>query len=163
MRVLQFLEREAIRFEPLIYPPAFTAQKRAMHLGISGRQVAKAVLLLGPSEYVLAVLPASHHVDTRRLAEVLGGPVRLAREEEIAEVFRDCEYGVVEPFGTLYGLKTFLDESLSPDDWVVFEAHTHAEAVRMRCSDFERLEHPQRMSFARPNAEATKPAAKDRH
>ena len=32
--------------------------------------------------------------------------------------------------------------------WFVFEANTHAEAIRMRCRDFEQLEKPQRLSFA---------------
>ena len=32
---------------------------------------------------------------------------------------------------------------------LVFEGAIHAEAIRMRCADFERLEHPLRLSFAR--------------
>jgi Ala-tRNA(Pro) deacylase len=149
MRVLQFLAEQQIVFEPLVYPPAFTAQKRAKHLGISGKQVAKTILLAGPEGYFLAVLPATHQVDTSVLAQALGGPVRLAADDEIGEVFRDCEWGVVAPFGTLYGLTTWLDESLAPESWIVFEANTHAEAIRMRCSDFERLEQPRRLRFAR--------------
>ncbi len=154
MRVLQFLSQQNISFEPLVHPPAFTAQKLAKYLRIPGKQVAKTVLLMGPAGYVLAVLPATHHVDEDVLARVLGGPVRLATELEIGEVFQDCEWGVVEPFGTLYGLTTLLDDSLQPDDWIVFEAHTHEEAIRMRCGDFERLERPRRLRFARRDEEA---------
>jgi Ala-tRNA(Pro) deacylase len=149
MRVLQFLSEQQITFEPLMHPPAYTAQKRAKYLGVSGKQVAKNVLLVGPEGYVLAVLPATHQVDTDLLAEDLGGPVRLATDREIGEVFNDCEWGVVEPFGTLYGISTLLDDSLTPDSWIVFEAHTHAEAIRMLCADFERLEQPRRLKFAR--------------
>ncbi len=150
MRVAQFLSEHQIAFETLVHPPAFSAQQRAKHLHLSGRQVAKTVLLVGPSGYFLAVLPATRHVDADALAQVLGGPVRLADDREIARVFRDCEWGVVEPFGTLYDLPTVLDESLAPDAWIVFEAHTHAEAIRMRCRDFERLERPRRLRFTRP-------------
>ncbi len=154
MRVLQFLSEQDITFEPMMHPPAYTAQRRAKYLGVSGKQVAKSVLLVGPEGYVLAVLPATHHVDTDLLAQTLRGPVRLATDREIGEVFNDCEWGVVEPFGMLYGLPTLLDESLTPDSWIVFEAHTHAEAIRMRCSDFERLEQPRRLKFARGSAES---------
>jgi Ala-tRNA(Pro) deacylase len=149
MRVLQFLAEQQIAFEPLIHPPAFTAQKRAKYLGISGKEIAKSVLLAGPEGFLLVILPATHQIDTQALAKNLGGPVRLATEEEIAQVFNDCEWGVVEPFGALYGLPTILDESLSPESWIVFEAHTHAEAIRMRCADFERLEKPKRLRFAK--------------
>ena len=150
MRVLQFLSEQHIDFEPLVHPPAYTAQKRAKYLHLSGKQVAKTVLLVGPQGYLLAVLPATHHVDTALLSLKLGGPVRLASDEEIGGVFQDCEWGVVAPFGTLYGMPTILDKSLASDSWIVFEANTHAEAIRMRCRDFEDLEKPERLSFARP-------------
>ena len=32
---------------------------------------------------------------------------------------------------------------------MVFEMHTHVDAVRLRCRDFERLERPRRLPFAR--------------
>jgi len=94
------------------------------------------------------VLPATHQIDSSRLAQELGGPVLLADDREIARVFRDCEWGVVPPFGSLYGLPTLLDDSLDPDDMLVFEGNTHVEAVRVRCADFERLEKPRRVAFA---------------
>jgi Ala-tRNA(Pro) deacylase len=148
MRIADFLAEQRVPFEPLPHPPAFTAQKRAKWLRVPGAQVAKCVLLCGPDGYVLAVLPATHHVDTEALSEHLGGPVRLAGDREIAEVFRDCEWGVVPPFGTLYGLPTLLDDSLHPDALLVLETHTHVDAVRLHCGDFERLERPRRLRFA---------------
>ena len=149
MRVPEFLVEQRVPFETLLHPPAFTAQKRARFLHMPGREVAKAVLLHGPEGYFLAVLPATHHVDADRVAEALGGPVRLAGDDEIAQVFRDCEWGVVPPFGTLYGLPILLEESITPETLMVFETTTHAEAVRMLCRDFEKLEHPRRLSLAR--------------
>jgi Ala-tRNA(Pro) deacylase len=148
MSVPPILSDRCIPYQVLVHPPAFTAQKRAKYLHVPGSDVAKCVLLKGPVGYVLAVLPATRHIDTTRLGAVLGGPVRLATEPEIAQVFRDCEWGVVAPFGTHYGLPTFLDDSLAPDAWVVFEVNTHTEAVRMRCRDFEEVERPQRLRFA---------------
>lgn len=149
MRVAQFLNEQHVAFETVVHPPAFTAQKRAKFLRVPGKQVAKVVLLAGPEDFFLAVLPATRRVDTAALAASLGGPVRLATTTELAAVFRDCEWGVVAPFGTLYGLPTVVDESLDPDATLVFEGPTHAEAIRMRCRDFERLEHPARLRFAK--------------
>jgi Ala-tRNA(Pro) deacylase len=76
--------------------------------------------------------------------------VRLATDEEIAGHFSDCEWGVVPPLGTLYGLKAVLDDSFQPDSLIVFETNYHAEAVRLLCRDFEKLERPQRLRFASP-------------
>ena len=149
MHIGDYLTEQRIDFERLPHPPAFTAQKRAKYLHLPGQQVAKAVLLAGPTGYVLAVLPATYQVDTRSLAENLGGPMRLANDREIAEVFTDCEWGVVPPFGTRYGIATLLDDSITPDAWIVMETHTRFEAIRLLCRDFERLEKPRRLAFAR--------------
>jgi Ala-tRNA(Pro) deacylase len=150
MRIAAMLAERQVDFESLPHPPAFTAQKRAKYLRVSGRRVAKGVLLHGPDGFLLAVLPASHRIDTARLGLALGGPVRLATSAEIRTTFPDCEWGVVPPFGRLYDLPTVLDDSLPLEALIVFETHTHLEAVRFRCDDYERLERPRRLAFASP-------------
>jgi Ala-tRNA(Pro) deacylase len=149
MRVPLYLAEQHIAFETLVHPPAFTAQKRAKYLAVSGRQVAKSVLLSGPEGYFLAVLPATEHIDTDALARHCGGPVRLAGDRELAEVFRDCEWGAVPPFGALYGLPTVMEETFAPDSILIFEGHSHAEAIRLHSRDFVRLERPRRLRFTR--------------
>lgn len=148
MRIAAFLNQQQVIFESLPHAPAYSAHQRAKHLNLPGAQVAKAVLLRGSSAFLLAVLPATHQVDADQLGGDLGEPVRLATDDEIADCFPDCERGVVPPFGRLYGLATLLDESIPPDSWLVFDAHTTVEAIRLPCADFERLERPRRLQFA---------------
>jgi Ala-tRNA(Pro) deacylase len=149
MRVPEFLRQQEVAFDTVLHPPAFTAQKRARCLHVPGKHLAKAVLLAGRAGHVLAVLPATHQVDLEAVGAAVGGPVRLATNAEIAAVFHDCEWGVLTPFGTLYGVPTLLDSSFDADSLIVFEAHLHAVTIRMRCLDFERLERPRRLYFAR--------------
>ena len=66
----------------------------------------------------------------------------MATEIEMAELCPDCEIGALPPFGSQYGLKTVVDESLVADEWIVFEGNTHAEAIRMKFADFCDIEHP---------------------
>jgi Ala-tRNA(Pro) deacylase len=157
MSIAAFLTHQQVAFETIQHPPAYTAQQRAKVLHVPGRYVAKTLLLRGLDGFFLAVLPAIHHVDGDRLAAALGTPVRLAYDEEITQVFHDCEWGVVPPFGRLYGLRTILDESIPSDAFIVFEGQSHVEAIRLRCADFERLEQPQRLSFATPQRETLSP------
>jgi len=148
IRVSQFLDDQHIHFEAMVHPPAYCAQRLAKHLHIPGRQVAKSVVLVGPKQYYLAVLPATHQVDLAAVARVLGVAVRLADEDEIAELFNDCERGSLTPFGRLYGLCTLLDDSFAPSSQLIFEVQRHYLAIRMRCQDFEMVEQPRRFSFA---------------
>ncbi len=148
MRVPDFLSEHKVPFERLWHPPAYTAQKRAKYLHVPGRCVAKAVLLHGPGGFFVAVLAATRRVDAERLGREIGGPVRLAADKEVAQVFGNCEYGVASPFGSLYGLPTVLDEGMTPEAWIVCEGNSHAEAVRLACRDFEAIERPRRLRFA---------------
>lgn len=148
MRVSQFLADQQVRFEEMVHPPAYTSQKLARFLRISGRRVVKSILLKGPGGFFIAVLPAAERIDLVRLSAELGGPVRLATLEELYERFADCEWGAVMPFGRLYGMATILEASIPLDATIVFEAQRHALAIKMQCGDFVRLERPSRMRFA---------------
>jgi Ala-tRNA(Pro) deacylase len=149
MQVCQFLTDQRVPFERLPHPPAFTARKRAKALHVPGRRLAKAVLLVGPDGYLVAVLPATHHIDLPALAQQLGGRVRLACWRELVGIFRDCEWGALTPFGPLYGLPTLLDESIDAEGELVIEGNTFEEAIRLNGRDFERLVQPRRLRFAR--------------
>src|SRR5262245_2120026 len=149
MRLVEYLDEQCVPFQTLLHPTAFTAQRLAKYLRIRGSRVARAVLLHSPDGYLLAVLPATHRIDLPRLASFWGGPLRLASQGEAARVFRDCEWGVVSPFGNLYGLPTLLDEGLEQEDWIVIEAGTHFDAVRLSPRDFARLAGCERGAFAR--------------
>ncbi len=149
MRILHYLADQQVAFETMVHPPAFTAQKRAKFLHVPGRHVVKSVLLAVPRGYAVAVLPAPEQIDLTAVAAYLGGPVRLATEEQIAELFRDCERGTLAPFGRLYGLTTLLEESIPLDARILFQAQQHALAIRMTCRDFVRLEQPRRFAFCR--------------
>jgi len=147
MRVDQFLSDQHIAFETVVHAPAYTAQRRAHYLHVPGKQVAKSVLLAGPNDFVHAVLSASHQIDLKAVCQALGYPLRLANQLEIADRFRDCEWGALTPFGALYGLVTIVDESLDPDAHITFEAQMHAVTICMHYKDFERLENPRRFRF----------------
>jgi Ala-tRNA(Pro) deacylase len=52
----------------------------------------------------------------------------------------------------LYGVEVCVDRSLTEDEDIVFNAGTHAEAVRMKYKDFQRLVKPTVAEFAKANS-----------
>ncbi len=153
MSIRDFLLSRSVRFEILLHRPAHSATHLAGSVHVPGRSVAKAVLIRAGAGYALAVLPATHRVDTARLAEVLGvGDVEIATEPEVEAVFADCEPGALPPFGRLYGLTTIVDTSLAAGSEIVFVANTRHEGVRMRFKDYEAIEVPLRARFATATA-----------
>jgi Ala-tRNA(Pro) deacylase len=46
------------------------------------------------------------------------------------------------PFGNLYDLPTYVDKDLAQQDYIVFEAGTHTDAIKMSYRDFEKIVKP---------------------
>ncbi len=52
------------------------------------------------------------------------------------------------PFGNLYDMLVFADESLAQDKEIAFNAGSHRELVRLASEDFVRLVEPKVVRFA---------------
>lgn len=152
MNVTAYLTKRRCWFESLPHPPAYTAQRLAETLHVPGQNVAKCVLLRDEAgDHVVAVLSANHAIDFELAAQAAGSRVALADEDEIARRFSDCDYGVLMPFGSQYGLRTIVDSELAADEEIIFEGNTYREAIRMRFDEFRRIERPTVSAFAREN------------
>lgn len=152
MQLKEFLAQHQVDFNVIEHPTTYDAQRLAHSVHRPGRQVAKTVLLHANHDFVevLAVLPADCQVDMQKVSQALGGAqVELATESQVAQHCPDCEVGALPPFGSQYGLKTIVDESLARQQEIVFEADNHHEAIRMSFEDYRRLENPTIMSFSR--------------
>jgi len=142
-QVVDFLETERVAYEVLTHEKAYTAQGVAASLHVRGRDFAKAIVLKArDGRPLMAVIPGPRHVDLGALGKLVGSPVEMASEEEFAALFPGCELGAEPPFGSLYKLPVYLDESLLEDREIVCNAGSHTEAIRMKRVDFERLVHP---------------------
>jgi Ala-tRNA(Pro) deacylase len=148
IRLKGLLDENQIPYSVMTHTAAYTAQGAAATMRISPNELAKTVVLWAGEEMILAVLPAPNHVRLDKLAAELGSSVRLATEQEFSSLFPDCELGAMPPFGSLYNLAVYVDESLAADDAIVFNAGTHRDAIRIRYDDFVRLTKPRVCSFA---------------
>lgn len=135
-------------YVPMSHIPARSAQYAASLLHVPGRQVAKTVALRAGKQILLAVLPASYHLNLEKLATKLGTPVDLIEERECYRLFPDCQPGTVPPFGELYNLPVYMDSSLVAAPEIIFSARTLSESIRMSSDEFIRLANPQLCSFA---------------
>jgi Ala-tRNA(Pro) deacylase len=137
------LDSHNVRYTIISHSPAYTAQEIAATAHISGREVAKTVIVNTDAKKIMVVLPASHMVDFRLLAEALGSSKAvLTSEVEFRDLFQECEVGAMPPFGNLFNMDVVVAEALAEDEEIAFNAGTHRELVMMQYKDFERLVSP---------------------
>jgi Ala-tRNA(Pro) deacylase len=143
MKIQDYLSQKGVSFTTHQHPPAYTAQEVAAEEHVSGKIMAKTVVVKAGEKYVMCVLPACYMLDMDKVAKaVKAKSVRLADESELADMFPDSEVGAEPPFGNLYDLPTIVDAQLAQDEEIVFQADTHRDAVRMRYADYASLVSP---------------------
>lgn len=142
-KLKEYLDSENIKYVSIIHSRAYTAQETAESAHIPGKELAKTVMVKLDGKLAMAVLPASERVDF----DLLRGATRaedasLAHENEFESVFPESEPGAMPPFGNIYGMEVYAEESLSEDREIAFNAGSHSELIKLSYQDFERLVKP---------------------
>jgi len=141
-RLIDCLNENKVRYEILHHPEAITAQRIAQAEHVKARHHAKVVMIKSGEQHLMAALPADHQIDLEKFAKAVGKPASLDQEAEFKPLFPDCAVGAMPPFGNLYGLPTYVDKRLAQEDYVVFEAGTHADAIKLSYADYEKIVKP---------------------
>ncbi|OGV20176.1 MAG: deacylase [Ignavibacteria bacterium RIFOXYA2_FULL_37_17] len=144
-----FLDKNNVKYVTIKHSLAYTSQEVAASAHIKGKELAKTVLIKVDGKLAMCVLPASNKVDFELLKKSLGGKnARLANEVEFKDKFPECEVGAMPPFGNLYGLDVYAEESLAKDNEIAFNACSHTELIQMSYKDFEKSAKPKMMRFS---------------
>ena len=132
------LDRNVI-YDVLTHDPTMSSTRTAQACHVSGDRLAKAIVLRHDGRYLLAVLPATHHVRLADLKAQIGDDVDLADENEIRRLFPDCALGAVPPVGECYELDVIVDDSIQAQPDVYLEGGDHMTLVHLDQAQFARL------------------------
>jgi Ala-tRNA(Pro) deacylase len=141
-QLIDCLDGNKVSYEVLQHTEAVSAQRIAQAEHVKGRHHAKVVIVKADDAHLMMVLPADHHIDLEKTGKAIGKPVSLGKEQEFKSLFPDCAIGAMPPFGNLYGLPTYVDRDLAEQDYIVFEAGTHTDAIKMSYRDYEKIVKP---------------------
>ena len=147
-QLIDCLKENKVDYEILHHPEAVTAQRIAQAEHVKGRRHAKIVMVKSGEQHLMTVLPADHQIDLKKLKKAVGKTVSLDSEQEFKPLFPDCAVGAMPPFGNLYGVPTYVDKSLSEEEYIVFEAGTHTDAIKLSYRDYEKIAKPRVEDFA---------------
>lgn len=137
------LDEAKISYEVYNHPLAYTAQEIASAQHVSGKELAKVVMLMVDGGLVMGVITGNQKIGLYTVKASLGAKeARLATEDEFTSRFPECEIGAMPPFGNLFGLPVVVDPAVEKDEYVYFNAGNHAQTVHLRYKDFERLVTP---------------------
>ncbi len=133
------------RFGHGTHLPVVTAQALAAAEHVTGKRVAKAVVVRLDGKLAIAVVAAPDRVNLSVLEEATGATADLAMEQEFADTFASCEAGAEPPLG-IFGLPIFVDDTLLQEETLVMSGGTHEDAIELDTREWMRCEMVQPIS-----------------
>jgi len=135
----RYLDSSGIAYETVKHPFSTSSQKIAQVAHVSGLRLAKGVLLRDKAGFLLAVLPSPLHIELDTLNELSDRDLELVEEDDIPQLFPDCDLGAIPPIGIAYEIEVVLDTGLCDEPDIYFEAGDHVELIRVGGTDFQTL------------------------
>jgi Ala-tRNA(Pro) deacylase len=101
----------------------------------------------GTSHFIQAVIPANERIDLKKLKIILDSKnISLASPDEVLER-TGCTVGSVPPFGKLFDIQMYADETILKKDFIVFSAGTHNDSIQMKAQDYLTILEPKIVEF----------------
>lgn len=145
------LDEKSIKYLRIAHSKAYTSQELAAIMHVSGKELAKSVMVKDNDKLYMMILPASFKINFDLLKSAFENEdVRLASEKDFRNIFGECETGAMCPMGQMYDLPVYIAQSITDQEEIVFNAGTHTNAVRMQMKDYLNLVQPRILKISEP-------------
>jgi Ala-tRNA(Pro) deacylase len=139
MTLKSYLDDHEVSYDTVEHPHTESAVDSAKSAHVPPHQMAKAVVLEDSAGFIVAVLPSSNRLNLGWVNEELERDLKLATEDELKALFRDCETGAIPALSTAYGLKVIWDDQLKHAADIYIEAGDHEHLIHLSGEDFRQL------------------------
>lgn len=141
-KIVKYLEKSKIGFEEVKHKTVYTSRDKANTLKIKSSIICKTLLMKGGRDYFVSAIPGDRILDKLKLKKV----INKKRKETGLKVIKDLDFakelwmkknlkgikiGSMPPFGGLFGMPTFLDESLADAKVVVVNGGNYKTSVKL--------------------------------
>ncbi len=136
----EFLDWEEVNYTVIKHPITLSSISTAEAAHIPPDHLAKTVVLVDDYGFVMVVVPADQHVDLQRLRKIYNRNFILASEQEIEDLFYDCEQGAIPALGEAYGFEMLVDDVLLRENEDIYiEGGDHRALIQLNGQDFKHL------------------------
>ena len=149
-KILMLFKENNVKFQIYEHEPVYTSQEAAKARGVELKTGCKSMVLKTKAgKFVLANVAADKRIDLKKLERILDSKLSFATRDEVLQITH-CESGSVPPFGWLFGMQTFLDESVLENDFVNFNIGMLTKSVKISKQDLLKIMNPIILKFSKP-------------
>lgn len=142
--IKSMLDKEKCDYQFVEHAEVRTSEEAAKVRGTKLSQGAKALVMKSKNyqnKYIMAVIPADRQLDIGKLNSILNEEFEVAPKDEV-EIVTGVKMGGVPPFGRIFRLETYFDETLGSDGTVAFNCGRRDRSIIMKKDDLVKLAQP---------------------
>lgn len=133
------LKGQHLKYRTFEHEEVRTSEEAAAARGTQLENGAKALVIKADDKFAMVVISAASKMDSKKLRAALGvKKTRFASAEEVIEK-TGCQPGSVPPFGDMFGMTVYVDQSLDGRESIDFNAGELTKSIEMRYEDYRRV------------------------
>lgn len=140
----KFFEHEAVRTseEAHALRPEYVLSQGAKAL------IIKCKIPNQDRKFVMCVIPGDARLSSDKVKAIVSAKsITFATKEEADAITSGVEFGGVPPFGNLFGLSVYMDETLGNNEEIIFNCGDRRASIAIAFNDYEKLVQPVRVSI----------------
>lgn len=148
-QIIQRLDRLNLTYEKYEHEPVVTSEEAAKIRNSSLDAGAKALVMNADGKQVMIVVPGSKKANLNAIKKALDvKDLSMANKNDV-ESKTGVEIGGVPPLGSLFGMKTYLDEQLLSLPEIFFNAGSKSISIALSPEALVKVEQPEIGNFAK--------------
>ena len=144
-KLKSFFDTNNISYKLLTHAPAKTSEEVAKLRGTPLETGAKSMIIKIDDGFIEIVIPANKKFLSKPAKKYFNtNCLRFAYKNELDNLTH-CLQGAVPPFGSLFGLKTYVDKSLFDNenyDYISFNGGLRGKSFQIKKEDYKKIENP---------------------
>ncbi len=139
-RLTRYLIDKNIPYQEIAHFHSNSSIGTAITANISLKQIAKAVVLKNHEDRkLMAILPADRKISLSAINDSLHGQYQLMKEQEVYQVFSDCNLGAIPPAPDAYNMNMICEQELDKLSQVYLESGDHEALLCVSQDGFHKL------------------------
>lgn len=150
--IRKLLDSRKVSYKSWTHAQVYTSEEAAMVRQEPLSSGAKSMVFRSEGKFLMVVISGDKKIDFKKVKKVIDSDrLTLAKPEEVEKVMH-CKVGSVPPFGNLFDIPVYMDESLLRSPIINFNAGRHDTSIAMSIADYQEIVKPTLVEVAQEEA-----------
>ncbi len=144
-KVINFLEKEGIKYEVILHKTVYTSYDKASTLKIKPVLIAKSILMKADTYLFIAVITANKIISKDKIKKIVdkkrgkeSKKISFVTEKTMIKEFKGLKVGSIPPFGKIFKLPVFVDKLVLKNKKIYFPAGNYENSILLSPSNFKK-------------------------